>query len=165
MIIKMIIFIAFLHLSFVAKAQIFKVSLQASGLTCSMCSNAINKALNTLDFVDKVDADIKTSTFVISFKVNGKVDFEKLKNKVENAGFSVADFRATMQFNNVRIKNHETIMVGDKKFRFVDTKEQIINGAKSIKIIDKGFVSSKEFKKNAVPSADSKGEKIYHVTI
>ncbi len=28
-------------------AQVSSVSLQASGLTCSMCSNAINKALKT----------------------------------------------------------------------------------------------------------------------
>lgn len=163
---KTIIVIASLQLSVGAKAQISKVSLQASGLTCSMCSNSINKALSTLDFVNKIDPNIKTSTFEITFKANAKVDFEKLKNKVENAGFSVADFRATMQFNNVKIKENETVIVGDKKLRFVNTKEQIINGTKTIKIIDKGFVSSKEFKKtNAVPSTDTKSEKIYHVTI
>ncbi|MFM2326393.1 MAG: hypothetical protein RIR31_595, partial [Bacteroidota bacterium] len=54
--------------SLAVKAQITKVSLQASGLTCSMCSNAINKSLKSLDFVDRVDANIKNSTFDILIK-------------------------------------------------------------------------------------------------
>ncbi|MGO8056378.1 heavy-metal-associated domain-containing protein, partial [Rhizobium leguminosarum] len=79
--------------SMVSKAQVTKVSLQASGLTCSMCSNSIHKALKTLDFVDKVDADIKTYTFEISFKTNSKVDFNLIKKKVEGAGFTVSGFK------------------------------------------------------------------------
>lgn len=78
------------------KARVTKVYLQASGLTCSMCSNSINKALKTLDFIDKVDADIKNYTFEISFKANSIVDFDKIKKKVEDAGFSVPDFVATL---------------------------------------------------------------------
>src|SRR5215212_4574601 len=111
---KNIFLIAAIAWSMAASSQVTKVSLQASGLTCSMCSNAINKALKSLDFVDKVDANIKSSTFEITFKPNSKVDFEKLKNKVEGAGFSVAGFTATMHFNNVKIKSSEPVTVGDK---------------------------------------------------
>ena len=66
-------------------AQVKSVSLQASGLTCSMCSNSINKALKTLDFIEKVDADIKTYTFKISFKPNSVVDFDLIR-KIASAG-------------------------------------------------------------------------------
>jgi copper chaperone CopZ len=66
-------------------AQVTQVSLQASGLMCSMCSNSINKALTMLDFVLKVDADIKTYTFEIFFKPNSHVDFDLIKRKVENS--------------------------------------------------------------------------------
>jgi copper chaperone CopZ len=55
-------------INFCANAQINKVSIQASGLTCSMCSNAINKALKSIDYVDHVIANIKNSTFEIYFK-------------------------------------------------------------------------------------------------
>lgn len=74
------------------RAQVNSVSLPASGLTCSMCSNAINKALKILDFVLKVDADIKTYTFEITFKPNNVIDFDKIKNKVESVGFTVCSF-------------------------------------------------------------------------
>ncbi|MBA3674198.1 MAG: heavy-metal-associated domain-containing protein [Chitinophagaceae bacterium] len=162
---KKIFLIAAIGLSVAANSQVTKVSLQASGLTCSMCSNAIYKALKSLDFVDKIDANIKTSTFEISFKPNSKVDFEKLKKKVEDAGFFVARFTATMYFNNVKIKSNDVISVGDKTLQFVNVKEQNLSGAKTIRIIDKGFVSSKEYKKNSVGAAVSKNGKIYHVTI
>jgi copper chaperone CopZ len=55
----------------------------AIGLTCSMCSNAINEALQLLYFVDKAGANIKNLTFEIAFKPNSDVDFYKLKKKVE----------------------------------------------------------------------------------
>lgn len=48
-----------LPVSLGATAQISKVTLQASGLTCSMCSNSINKSLRSVDYVEKVMANIK----------------------------------------------------------------------------------------------------------
>ena len=164
-IMKKIFLLAAIVYSLAATAQVTKVSLQASGLTCSMCSNSINKAIKTLDFVDKIDANIKTSTFEISFKPNSNVDFDKLKKKVEDAGFFVAVFTAMIQFNNVKVTSNDVVNVGDKTLRFVNVKEQILNGAKAVRIVDKGFVSSKEFKKNSVASANGKSGKIYHVTI
>lgn len=93
-------------ISLAANAQVSKVSIQASGLTCSMCSNSINKSLKTIDFVENVNSNIKTSSFEITFKNGSNVDFDKLKKKVEDAGFTVANFVATVNFNNVQVKNN-----------------------------------------------------------
>ncbi|MEP7107451.1 MAG: heavy-metal-associated domain-containing protein [Ferruginibacter sp.] len=155
------LFIA-ITLSVATDAQVTKVSLQASGLTCSMCSNAINKALKTLDYVANVDADIKTYTFEISFKTNSNVDFDKIRKKVENAGFTVCGFVATIHFNNVAVRNSEPVTIGDKTFLFVNMKDQSLNGVKEVKVLNKGFVSSKEYKRNtfSVPSPGT-----YHATI
>lgn len=135
--------------SVASNAQVTKVSLQASGLTCSMCSNAINKALNTLDFVLRVEADIKTYTFDISFKPNSYVDFDMIKKKVENAGFTVSGFVATIHFNNVQLINSQPVTIEDKTFHFTRGKDQSLNGNIKVKVLDKGFVSSKEYKRNA----------------
>src|SRR4051812_22447873 len=89
--------------------QVVKVALQASGLTCSMCSNSINKSLKTIDFVDKVDANIQSSTFEISFRPGSNVDFERLKKKVEDAGFFVSRFVATIRFDNLPVKNSSPV--------------------------------------------------------
>ncbi len=89
---KNILFILLAFLSLNATAQVKTVSLQASGLTCSMCSNAIFKALKSVDFVENVDANIKNSTFEITFKPNASVNFDVLKDKVEKAGFLLPAF-------------------------------------------------------------------------
>lgn len=158
---KIFIFILLLG-AFSSQAQIKKVNLQASGLTCSMCSNAINKALKTLDFVLTVHPDIKTYTFEIFFKPNSNVDFDLIKNKVEGAGFFVSAFYATLNFENTRISPAEPVLYNDKTLLFVNTGNQVVAGDKQIKIIDKGYVSNEAYKKSNIP-VNAKGS--YHVTL
>ena len=88
---KIFLFIA-IAFSVATNAQVTSVSLQASGLTCSMCSNSINKALKTLDFVLRVDADIKTYTFEIVFKPNANVDFDMIKEEGGKGRFYGCEF-------------------------------------------------------------------------
>lgn len=158
---KIFLFIVIVF-SVAANAQVTKVSLQASGLTCSMCSNAINKALKTLDFVLHVEADIKTYTFEILFKPNSTVDFDMIKKRVENAGFTVSGFVATIHFNNVQIINSQQVTIEDKTFLFTNMKDQPLNGIKKVKVLDKGFVSPKEYKRNAFPGSSPR---TYYATI
>lgn len=157
-----ILFATILSLSLSAQ-EVTKVSLQASGLTCSMCSNAINKALKTVAFVEKVVPNVQTSTFEITFRNGVVVDFDLLKKKVEDAGFFVSGFIATINFNNVSLTPEQPIIMGDKIFQFVAVKPGTLKGETAVKILNKGFVSSKEFKKNPLPA--NAGPKVYYATI
>lgn len=107
-----------------------------------MCSNAINKALKTLDYVLAVDVDNKTYTFEISFKQNSIIDFDLIKKKVESAGFTVCAFYANLHFNNIQVNAGEPIVIQDKIFLFVNTTNQILKGDNQLKILDKNFVSA-----------------------
>lgn len=154
------------------QGQVVKINLQASGLTCSMCSNAINKALRSLDFVNKVEANIKNSSFEIQFKQDAAVDFDKVKKKVEDAGYAVANFWLTLNFSKVDIENAQYAVIGNYSFHFINVAKQTLNGEKTVRLIDKGFVSAKEFKKNSVSikipcyaGRDEGGKKAYHVTL
>lgn len=156
----------------VTNAQVKDVTIQASGLTCSMCSNAIFKALKTLEFVDKVDANIKTSSFEVTFRPNAAVDFDKLKAKVEDAGFFVANFTVTYAFDNLAISNDKHIEVGNSVFHFLNVKDMVLSGDKKLRLLDKGFVSAKEFKKNSsltkmacYKTGEENQKRIFHVTI
>lgn len=146
---KKLFFIIAIGVSFEASAQTLKVNLQASGLTCSLCSNAINKALRTLDFVDRVEANIKNSTFDISFKPGKAVDYDKLKMKIEGAGFSVARFTATLHFDHVAVANDDHVTVDGMVFHFLNVSGQVLDGDKVVRLLDKGFVSAREYKKNS----------------
>ncbi len=158
--------------SVAAQAQVKSVTIQASGLTCSMCSNSIFKALKTLDFVENVDANIKTSSFDISFKPTAAVDFDKLKAKVEDAGFFVANFTVIYNFDNLTVSNDKHINVGNSVFHFLNVKDGILSGDKKLRLLDKGFVSAKEFKKNSsltkmacYKTGEENKKRIFHVTI
>lgn len=169
---KNFIVVTLVLFSAAAHAQVKDVTIQASGLTCSMCSNSIFKALKTLDFVDKVNANIKTSSFEIAFKPNAVIDFDKLKAKVEDAGFFVANFTVTYSFDNLAISNDKHIEVGNSVFHFLNVKEGVLSGDKKIRLLDKGFVSAKEFKKNSsltkmacYKTGEENQKRVFHVTI
>ncbi len=177
------ILIAFAFLFFIkAEAQVTKVNLQASGLTCSMCSNAINKSLKSLDIVENVKPNVSASSFEITFKSGSSVDFDLLKKKVEDAGFFVASMIVTLNVNHVEVSNDAHVDIDGKMFHFLNTDKKQLNGETSFKILDKGFVSAKEFKKNSKltsmacyqtgymgacckDKSNKSGTRIYHVTI
>lgn len=169
---KKLIFMIAVFFSVAIQAQIKNVTIQASGLTCSMCSNSIFKALKTLDFVDKVEPNIQTSSFHVSFKPEKDIDFDKLKGKVEDAGFFVAKFTVAMNFDKLAVENDTHVNVGKSVFHFLNIKSQVLSGEKTFRILDKGFVSAKEFKKNSsftkmacYKTGDEGGTRIFHVTI
>ena len=167
---------------YTANAQFKTATLQASGLTCAMCSKAINNSLEELPFVESVKADIKNSAFNIVFGAGSSVDFDQLRKAVEDAGFSVANLKVGGNFQDLAIKNDDHVEIGGKMFHFLNVNSQTLSGAKQIRIVDKDFVTSKEFKKytastemHCVKTGKSAGcckkegiavnTRIYHVTI
>jgi copper chaperone CopZ len=178
---KFFIIIAAL-LSLQAGAQIKQVTLQASGLTCAMCSNAINKALQKLPFADKVQSNIKESSFAISFKKDQDIDFDAIRKAVEGAGFSVAKLLVKGDFNNVKIGNDTHVAWQGEKLHFLDVQNKVLSGEQTFQIVDKKFVSDKLYKKYSASTKmecvktgmmenccakdnKSTGTRIYHVTI
>lgn len=169
---KYIMILVLAFLSFTATSQVRSVTIQASGLTCSMCSNAIFKALKSVDFVEKVDANIKTSSFEVMVKPGSDIDFDKLKDKVEDAGFFVASYIVNYQFNDLAVTNDQHVQVGKYTFHFLKVKDGKLTGEKKIRFLDKGFVSAKEYKKNGTltkmacyKSGMDNHTRIFHVTI
>jgi copper chaperone CopZ len=129
------------------EAQFTKATLQATGLTCAMCSNAINKALQTIPFIQTVRSDIKNSAFNIVFKENAAVDIDGIRKAVEDAGFGIGSLKLTGNFKDVQIGNDKHVQIGDVYFHFLHVDRQLLNGEQTIKIIDKDFVTAKQFKK------------------
>lgn len=165
-----------------AKAQFTNATLQATGLTCALCSNAINKALQKVSFVESVKSDIKNSSFSIVFRQNAEVDIDALKNAVEDAGFSVGNLKLRGTFNEVKITGDQHVKIGNENFHFLNVSSQVLNGEKTITVVDKNFVTAKDFKKYSaatkmsciqtgkarsccVKEGMAEGERVYHVII
>ena len=178
---KLFFAMALLVMSVAVQAQIKNASLQASGLTCAMCSKAIYKALTAIPFIEKVTPDIEGSTYNIVFKDGANVDPDALSKAVTGAGFSVAVLKLTTDFSDTKVKKDAHVTIGNKTFHFVDVKDQTLNGEKTITLVDKNFVPAKAFKKysqltsmkcyqtgtmaSCCPSGNESGKRVYHVTI
>ena len=166
------LFVIFL-LTIQLQAQFSKATLQATGLTCAMCSNAINKALQKVPFVESVKSDIKNSSFDIVFKKGQEINIDALKDAVEDAGFSVGSLKLTGNFAEMMVENDKHVKIGNETFHFLNVSNQVLNGEKTITVLDKNFVTEKAFKKysNATKMScmqtgkTASGERIYHVTI
>ena len=144
---KIIFVLAVLVSAADAKAQFTKATLQASGLTCSMCSKAVKNALEKVPFVQKVQVDIKNQQYNLLFKPDAAVEFDALKKAVEDAGFSVANLRVTANLNNVTVQKDEHVKIGNRYFHFLNATGQQLNGTATFSIVDKTFVTDKEHKK------------------
>jgi copper chaperone CopZ len=154
-------------------AQITKATLEASGLTCALCSKAVYKALSAVPFVEKVTANIQQSNYELVFKPGADVDPDALSKAVVNAGFSVSMLKMTMHFTDVKVQNDTHFTVNKQTFHFLNVPAQILHGDKTITLLDKNFVTAKEYKKYGKSTnmqcyetgTMGSGERVYHVTI
>jgi hypothetical protein len=144
-------------------AQIESVSLQAGGLTCSMCSRAIYKSLLKVPDVGKVEEDIEHSSYHVRFVHPEMTSLPALKKAVTEAGFSVVRMEIIVDFQHAPIGNDSTLKFNGQVFQFVHISNQVLNGRKQLLIVDKDYLLEKDRKKYAgsyetVPN-------IFHVTI
>jgi copper chaperone CopZ len=141
---KVIILLQCMVLAIAVNAQqITKVEIMATGLTCSMCSNAINKQLKTIAEVEKVDIDLNKNLFVVTLKADNKLTPKTFKDKVEKAGFFIGSMVLSVNFANQNVEDNKQI----DNYIFIDTKAQTLNGLAKVKVLDKGYVTAKEYKK------------------
>jgi len=145
---KFLLIVAILCLSFFHSfAQIKSASLRASGLTCSMCSKAIYKALQKVPSVQEVKVNIETSVYDISFKPNAAISIDAVKKAVENAGFSVASMQVTATFPKMEIANDAHFSLGGVNLHFLNVQPQTIQGDKTVTVVDKNYLPTAENKK------------------
>jgi len=150
-------------------AQIQSVSIQASGLTCSMCSRAIYKALLKVPAVSDVKEDIEHASYHVQFSDPSKVSPDKLQKAVTGAGFSVAWMEVKANFNNTEVASDSSLKINDLIFNFVDIRKQTLNGERELLIVDKDYLLEKDRKKypgsyQTKPVAGDRGN-TFHVTL
>ena len=167
---KILISSIILFASVIANAQITKAELTATGLTCSMCSKATYKQLTSIPEVEKVEPDLNKTAFILHFKSGSSVNVGDLKKKVEDAGFSVGELVVVFNFNNQKAENNNSFTQNNITYTFMDTKPGVLAGEVKVKILDKGFVVEKEYKKlskmaKQYPSYATINNNLYHIKI
>ena len=129
-------------------AQISKAEIVATGLTCSMCSNAINKQLKSMPEVESVSTDLNTNTFTVQLKTNNTLTPKALKNSIEKTGFFIGSLVLTVDLGAVNGQENEKIQNQSGTYVFVE-KAKKSSGPMQMQLLNEGFVTKKEFKKSA----------------
>jgi hypothetical protein len=82
----------------------------------------------------------------------------------------------------MKIERDEHVKIGNENFHFVNGKDQLLNGERTLTVVDKNFVTAKEFKKQCaatkmscmqtgkaaaccVKDGMAEGARVYHVII
>jgi copper chaperone CopZ len=97
---KIITFFFFVAVNHYAQSQIVAAQINVLGLTCSMCSYSVEKALLKNDFVDSVHMDLNQNRCQVFFNSNQNINIKELIQAVYNAGFSIGDL--TFYMNNIQ---------------------------------------------------------------
>lgn len=154
------------------KAQFVKAEVQVSGLTCSMCQLATEKALKSLDFVSEIKPDLNKNVYLVSFKKDKKVNLDLMKKKVKDAGFSVSKLVAIFNFDQLKINKDFHFDYAGSKYHFMDVDAQTLNGQVRFTVVDKDFIPAGDYKKWAAKTTMScyesgkmDGVRTYHVTL
>ena len=142
-----------------ATAQISKAEIRATGLTCSMCSNAINKQLKSLPEVVSIETDLNTNTFTVTLAEGNTLSPKIFKDKVEKAGFFIGTLILTTKSET--IKQSTYVLINNVSNNNMEVK---------IQVLDKGYITEKEFKKLSkslknVETYASNNEDDFHIKI
>ena len=160
----------------VSAQQITSAELQVTGLTCSMCSQATEKSLRTLDFIESITPDLNKNIFMIEFRDQKAVNMDLIKKKVQDAGFSIGNLAAVINFNNTKVNGEGLAVAGPNAYKFLNAKNKVLNGNVKVNVVDKNFISASAYKKKAATvNAESytsgysvvngKKTRVYHLSI
>lgn len=148
-----------------ASAQVQKVNLQASGLTCAMCSKAIYKAVSAISFVDTVLVNIEASTYDIRFKSEATPQFDQIAKAVVDAGFSVANLTVVVNFNKQNVDKNGLLTLDGIQYKIMGTPPTTLQGSKKLQLIGKQYMLPKDFKKIPAGANSDISTKTYLVAI
>ncbi len=63
-------------------------ALKVEGMSCMHCVNAVKTSVSSLPGISKVDIDLAEKTVAVVYDTD-KVNIEKIKDKIEDAGYEV----------------------------------------------------------------------------
>ena len=78
-----------------------------------------------------------------------EVDLDQIRDKVQDAGFSIGDLSATINFKDTKVNDAGVAEIDGNVFQFINAKSKTLDGPVIAKIMDKDFITSSAFKKKA----------------
>ena len=138
---QFILILFLLFSSLFSFSQSFSSLITVNGLTCAMCSFSTQKSLEKLDFIKEITADLESTSFKLVFDDSKFIDFDMIKEKVEDAGFFVGNIKVNFD-KNLSPDNNEHTVYNNNLFHFI-MNDNIHSS--TYNLIDKNFISDNDF--------------------
>jgi len=87
-----------------------KVTMRVDGLACPFCAYGLEKKIQKIEGVEKLDIKINDGTVIIYFKEGAKIDTDLIKKKVKEAGFTPREIKTESETMTSQANSHELIM-------------------------------------------------------
>lgn len=88
---KLILIFFILISSSYSYSQITKAIVGVDGFTCSLCAKGVEGQLKNLDFVKTVKANLKATTFDLTFKTNKGINVSEIASAISDGGFTLRE--------------------------------------------------------------------------
>jgi copper chaperone CopZ len=141
---KNILFV-FIFLTHQGFSTILSAQVGIDGLTCSMCSNSVERLLYKLDFVEQVKMDLNQNQAIILFKKDKKVVISAIAQKVMDAGYSVRFLKALFTFDNITVENNGKYELAGDTYYFILNDSKALVGNTELTFLGKQYVPKKEW--------------------
>lgn len=140
-----------LLISATVSAQFNHAKLQATGLTCALCSKSIHQALEQLPFVSGVQPELKSSSFDVQFKDGQSVSLTSIRSAVEDAGFFIGSLKLSLSPTGVAWEQTANGFEQDGiSYRFLAPFKK----SDLFQVIGKGFMTDKDLKRMTATHSD-----------
>jgi copper chaperone CopZ len=147
-------------------AGLIWVEVGVNGLTCSVCTQSVERSISRLEFVESVSMSLEKTEGRIYLKKGATVDLKKIAKAVVNAGFSVRFVRFAISFHDVAIEGDGSFVYQGQSYQWLQLQSSPAKGEIILKLVDEGFMPKKEsalWKKKIESSTNLIDQKIFHV--
>ncbi len=128
------------------QAQFVSANVEVAGLTCSLCSNSVEKSIRQLDFVQDIEVNLNDNISEVTFKPGKKVDIGALAQKVQDAGFSVMNMSALFKADQASAKSTDRFTYANDQYVLLDSTQKELRGQVQMKFVGDKFLSRTAYK-------------------
>jgi cation transport ATPase len=128
-----------------AMAQLIKVDQEVFGMDCAPCAYGLERGLNKMDGLEKVQVSLNKGKAYLQLASNNKLTLKKIQEEVKNNGFSARNAEVTVKGELNKTGDKWQLKTQDEIFSIdSDTPTEVLNALNAGKATIKGLVKDEE---------------------
>ena len=128
-----------------AMAQLIKVDQEVFGMDCAPCAYGLERGLNKMDGLEKVQVSLNKGKAYLQLASNNKLTLKKIQEEVKNNGFSARNAEVTIKGELNKVGDKWQLKTQEETFTIdSDTPTDVLSALNAGKTTIKGLVKDEE---------------------